>query len=85
MGAIIGIIHLVIQVLIWLIIIDAILTWIPSIDRRNPLVQLLRRVVEPVLAPIRQILPPQRTGYVDFSPLIAIVVLNIIDRLLISL
>lgn len=40
-------------------------------------------VTEPVLAPIRRILP--QTGMIDFSPLVVIIVLAVIQRLLLEL
>lgn len=67
-----------VKALVLIMFIDAILTWIPSIDRRHPLVVALRRITEPIYRPIRQLIPPQRTGYVDLSPLIAILGLQIL-------
>lgn len=55
-------------VLAILIFIRAILSWFPNIDTRNPLVDILYQVTEPILAPIRSIMP--RT-VIDLSPMIA--------------
>lgn len=56
-------------------------------DPFHPLRMTINRIVEPVLNPIRRILP--QTGMVDFSPLVAIIILQILEyiltRLLISL
>lgn len=56
-------------------------------DPFHPIRVTINRVVEPVLNPIRRILP--QTGMVDFSPLVAIIILQILEfiltRLLISL
>jgi YggT family protein len=52
----------------WLIIIRAVLSWIPH--KITPLDLLLHRLTEPVLYPIRRILPPVG-GRVDFSPMFA--------------
>ena len=76
-----GLIHYVIQALILIIFADAILTWIPSVDRSNPIVAALRRITEPIYRPIRQLIPPGRIG-IDLSPLIAIIALQIIEKLL---
>lgn len=81
----IGLIQLLINILIWLIIIDAIISWIPSIDARRPMVQAIRRITEPIYRPIRGILPAQRTGYIDLSPLIAVIVLQFIAYVLLRL
>ena len=77
-----GLILLAINVLIWIIIIDAILSWIPSVDRRNQMVVLLRAITEPIYRPIRKMIPPNRTGYIDLSPLIAVVGLQVLAFLL---
>lgn len=82
MRPIILFILLAIPILTWMIIIDAVLTWIPSIDRRNPLVVLLRRITQPLLESFRKLVPPQKTGYVDISPMLAILALWILEAIL---
>jgi YggT family protein len=63
----------------WVIIAAALITWV-SPDPRNPVVLFLRQITEPVLAPIRRLLPPWRTGGLDFSPLIAIIAIQFVER-----
>ncbi len=53
--------------LYWLILIRALLSWVNP-DPFNPIVQFLYRVTEPVLDPLRRLLPPMG---IDVSPLIA--------------
>jgi YggT family protein len=55
-----------------LVFIRAILSWFPNIDPRNPLIEFLYQVTEPILSPIRSIMP--RT-MIDFSPMIATFIL----------
>ena len=62
----------------WVIIAAALITWV-SPDPRNPVVMLPRRVTEPVLAPARRLLPPWRTGGLDFSPLIVIFAIQLVE------
>jgi YggT family protein len=57
-----------------LILVRVTLSWFPGIDPWNPLVRVLRAVVDPVLRPFRSILPT--FGGIDFSPVLAIVVLT---------
>jgi YggT family protein len=64
-------------VLVLLIFARAILSWFPSIDTRNPLVDILFQVTEPILAPIRSLMP--RT-VIDFSPMIASFILIFIAQ-----
>lgn len=68
-----------IKTLMILIIIASLLSWF-SPDPRNPLVKLLHGIVDPLLHPIRAILPP--LGGMDFSPLVAILILQFLQSLL---
>jgi YggT family protein len=57
-----------------LIFIRAIISWIPGvIDPRGPIAEFLVTVTEPILGPIRSIMPRMMF---DFSPMIAILVLT---------
>lgn len=56
------------------IFIRAILSWF-NLDRGNPLIQVLDAITEPIIQPIRSIMP--RLGMMDFSPLVAILLLNV--------
>ena len=57
------------------IFIRIILSW-TGMDTRNPVVVFLHDITEPILSPLRQFLP--RLGMLDLSPLLAIVLLNLI-------
>ncbi len=63
----------------WVVIAAALITWV-SPDPRNPIVMFLRQLTEPVLAPIRRLLPPWKTGGLDFSPLIVIIAIQFVER-----
>lgn len=65
----------------WVIIAAALITWV-SPDPRNPIVKFLRQVTEPVLAPVRRVLPPWKTGGLDFSPLIVIIAIQFVERVI---
>ena len=65
----------------WVIIAAALITWV-SPDPRNPVVQFLHRVTEPVLRPVRNLLPPWKTGGLDLSPLIVIIAIQFIERVI---
>jgi len=67
-------------VLTALIFFRAILSWFP-IDPRNPLVTLLYELTEPILAPLRNVIP--RIGMIDITPLVAIILIQIIGQALI--
>ncbi|HEV7587685.1 MAG TPA: YggT family protein [Longimicrobium sp.] len=63
-----------------LIIARVIVSWVASPMSRNPVVQLIRSVTEPILAPIRSILP--RTGMFDLSPMVALFAIYLLQNLI---
>lgn len=65
----------------YVIIAAALITWV-SPDPRNPVVQFLFRVTEPVLRPVRQLLPPWKTGGLDLSPLIVLIAIQFVERVI---
>ena len=76
----VGILRLVI-VLLWLLILGrVILSWVDPMGR-TPAGRLLIQLTEPMLAPIRSVLP--RTGMLDLSPLVLLIVLGVLLRLLV--
>jgi YggT family protein len=58
------------------------LSWV-QVDPYHPAVQFLYAVTEPVLRPIRDLLPP--AGMFDFSPLVAIVLAQFLQMLLVQI
>ena len=72
-------IRLLCQVLTFAIVFRAILSWF-SPRPTNILAVILYRVTEPILAPLRRIIP--RAGMFDFTPLVAIILLQLVSRLL---
>lgn len=68
--AIAQIIGVILTVLTWIIIIRALISWVNP-DPYNSIVQFLYRVTEPILTPIRRILPAM--GGFDLSPIVALV------------
>lgn len=69
---------IVLNLAMWTIIIRALLSWVNP-DPYNPIVQVLTRVTEPVLRPLRKLAPPFKTGGVDLSPLIAILIIYFLE------
>lgn len=78
-NTIIDFVRIFIDVITYAIILRAILSWVALVMRRPPnqtIVSLLDQITEPVLAPIRRILP--QVGMMDFSPIVAILALQFI-------
>jgi len=63
------------NIYIWVIIAAAVISWVAP-NPYNPVFRLLRRLTEPVLAPIRRLLPPWKTFGLDFSPMIVILLIQ---------
>ena len=59
------------------IFLRAMLSWFPM-DQGNPLVRILNDITEPILAPLRQVVP--RFGMVDITPMVAFLVLFVIQQ-----
>ena len=72
---IVRLIMFVLDIYTWVIIAAAVISWVAP-NPYNPVVRLLHRVTEPVLAPIRQLLPPWKTFGLDFSPVIIILLIQ---------
>ncbi len=68
------------NLLIILIFIWVIVSWILS--PYHPLREALDRIVEPMLAPIRRVVP--MVGMLDLSPMILMILIELISRFLIS-
>jgi len=81
MNFLVNLINLLSQVLTLLVLAQAIMSYFVS--PYHPVRQALDRLLDPLYAPIRRILP--QTGMLDFSPLVLIILIQIISRLLISI
>ena len=67
------------QVLYWAILARVLITWLP-ISRESALVQLLFGITEPILGPIRRILPSM--GGLDLSPMVALILIMVAQQVL---
>lgn len=63
-----------------LIILRAVLSWFTSPNTENRLIELLNQLTDPILKPVREMLP--ETGGVDLSPLVVLVGLELVKRVL---
>jgi YggT family protein len=81
MALAIQLINIIAQLITLLVIVQVALSYFMS--PYHPVRQAIDRLVEPLLAPIRRLLP--QTGVLDFSPLILIVLVQIVARLLVGM
>lgn len=71
----VSIIKVVAQLISLLILARALLSWF-QVDREQPIIKFIIDVTEPILAPVRNILP--QPGMMDFSPIVVLLLLNIL-------
>jgi YggT family protein len=69
-----GLIWALLTLYSWIIFFDALISWVQP-NPHNPIVELLHRLTEPVLRPIRRVIPPSRLSGLDVSPVIAILLI----------
>lgn len=67
----------------WIVIIAAVLTWVRP-DPYNPIVRTLRLLTEPVFYRVRKWLPFTYTSGLDFSPLVVLLVIELVNRIVIA-
>jgi YggT family protein len=79
-GFLIYFINLLAQVITLLVIVKVILSYFMS--PYHPIRETIDRVVNPLLDPIRRVMPS--TGMIDFSPLVLLVLMQIVRSVLIS-
>jgi YggT family protein len=63
---------IVLYILLAAVIVRALLSWFPN-AANNEFGRLIFRITEPMLAPVRRIMP--RTGMIDFSSMVVIILL----------
>jgi len=78
--ALAAVVNILLTIMYWLVLIRALISWVNP-DPDNPIVQFLIRTTEPVLEPIRRLLPPMG---IDISPIIAFFIIIFLQRFLVA-
>ena len=85
--AIVSIVNIVLNLIIWVLVAQAILSWLIVFNvvsmRSNAVRQIawtLQRLTDPLLRPIRRILPDM--GGIDLSPMALILLIMLVQRLI---
>ena len=88
MRAVLDIILLVLQIYIWLLIAAAVLSWLIAfnvVNTRNQVVasiaEFLYRITEPLLRPIRGLMP--NLGGIDVSPVLLILIILLLENIIV--
>jgi YggT family protein len=77
-NTVISFIHILATVLVIAIIIRALMSWIMPQDGSG-LTRVLLDITEPILVPIRRVLPP--VAGIDFSPILAMILVQLVSQL----
>ena len=76
-----AVVTLFIQLYSFVILARVLMSWV-NIDPYSPLARTIFDLTEPVLAPVRNLLPP--ASGLDFSPIIVIILLQVLQSLLVA-
>lgn len=63
------------------ILMRVLLSWIRP-NPYNPLVQAIYQITEPIMGPLRRIIPP--LGMMDITPMVALIILQIVQEIVLS-
>ena len=87
MRALLDVVLIVLNLYVWLLIAAAVLSWLIAFNVVNPynsfvrsVSEFLYRITEPLLGPIRNILP--NLGGIDLSPMVLILIIFFIQRVI---
>lgn len=78
--------YLIVEIYLYIVIARVVLSWFPigPDSPFRPVVRALGAVTDPILTPLRRVLPPLRVGGmgIDLSPIILLVALEIVLQIL---
>src|SRR4030042_3437617 len=83
LAALAKILHIVLTIYLWIIILRAVFSWVyvPSLYQVG---RILYRLTEPVLRPLRRLVPPAKLGGLDISPIIVVLLIVFLDNVLVK-
>ena len=80
--ALVALVQFLFDLYIIILLARTFLSWV-QVDPQNPIVKLIYQLTEPLLGPIRRILP--QSGALDFSPLAALIVVWVAEQVVLIL
>jgi YggT family protein len=81
-SALSSVLDIILRLLVWLVIIRAVLSWVNP-DPNNTLVQVIYKITEPVLYPLRKVLGFSLRFGLDISPLLALLIIFFLQQFLV--
>ncbi len=80
-GFLVTFVNLLFEVLSLAILARVLLSWF-QVDPYNQFVQLLYQITEPILGPLRKVVPPM--GMIDITPIVALLILQLAQRVILG-
>ena len=77
------VLYYLLEALKWLIIIRALMSWFVQPGSDNAVARIVRRLTDPILRPLSEMLPPM--GGLDVSPLLAFFAIYLFQQLLLRM
>ena len=74
-----NIVSMLLNIVYFLLLARVIISWLRP-DPTNPIVSFIHQMTEPILEPIRRMIPP--SGGVDFSPMVLFVIIILLQNFL---
>lgn len=71
--------YYLLEALKWILLARVVISWFAPPHSRNPLIVFVRRVTDPILRPLSEMLPP--LGGLDLSPLLAFFAIHLFQQL----
>lgn len=83
LGAIAMVLKTLLNLYFWIVVAAALITWVKP-EPSNPIVRFLRIMTEPVFYRVRKWLPFTYAAGIDFSPVIVLVAIELINRIVVK-
>ncbi|CAN5802418.1 hypothetical protein BH23GEM6_BH23GEM6_15780 [soil metagenome] len=77
------VLYYLLEIIKWLVIIRAVMSWFVAPHSRHPAAELLRKVTDPILRPLSEMLPP--FGGLDLSPLLAFFAIHLFQMVIVRM
>lgn len=83
MGLISYLVYQLFNLITLVMLISVLLSWIPNLNRLNPVVRSINQFAEFFFAPFRRIIPP--IGMIDISPIFAFLAIYIVENIILRI
>lgn len=78
-----ALVYYLLEILKWLVIARALMSWFMSPDSDHPIARMLRKVTDPILRPISEMVPVM--GGLDISPLLAFFAIQLLQMVVVRM